>query len=69
MNVTVPVGVPPVPVTVAVKVTGAPDATGLGVAVSDVELAVLPLELTSNDTVGDVLAANVLSPPYTAVME
>jgi hypothetical protein len=41
LNVTVPVGVPPLEVTVAVKVTAWPDFDGLSDEVSEVELLAL----------------------------
>ena len=42
-NVTVPVGVPPLPVTVAVNVTDCPKGDGLGAPLTAVVVAVLPV--------------------------
>ena len=53
MNCTVPVGVPPGPVTVAVKVTDAPKVEGLGVAfVITVVDAAAPMVKAELGTVG-----------------
>ena len=58
-NVTVPVGVPPAPVTVAVNVTGVPGALGLA---DDERAAALALWTTAYNT-ADVLPRKLASPP------
>jgi hypothetical protein len=64
LNVIVPVGVPPVPVTLALNVTAVPGAAGFGVALSVVEDAVAPPPpLIWSETTDDVLDPNVASPP------
>jgi hypothetical protein len=65
-KVTVPVGVPPAPVTVAVNVTGWPTTEGL---VEDSKPAVIGLVLTTCVTTADVLVAKFESPEYFAVIE
>jgi hypothetical protein len=64
-NVTVPVGVPPDDVTVAVKVTDWPDVDGLMELANAVEV----LALTTWLTAPDVLVARFVVPPYEAVIE
>ena len=59
LKVTMPVGVPPVPLTVAVKVTPSPDALGLGVAESAV---VLLVALTFCVRLDEVLPEQLVSP-------
>jgi hypothetical protein len=59
-NVTVPVGVPPVPVTVAVNVTDWPAVDGL---TDEASTVVLGLPLTTCVTTEDVLPAKLVSPP------
>jgi hypothetical protein len=58
-NVTEPVGVPPAPVTVAVKVTDWPPMRGLS---EEVTAVVLDLVLTTCVTTDEVLAAKFVSP-------
>jgi hypothetical protein len=59
-KVTVPVGVPPGPVTVAVKVTDWPKVDGFGEAV---RAAVLVALLTTCETAEDVEPMKFVSPP------
>jgi len=59
-NVTVPVGVPPVTVTVAVNVTDWPVVDGL---TDEASTVVLALPLTTCVTTEDVLPAKLVSPP------
>src|SRR5205807_3291232 len=59
LKVTVPVGVPPLPVTVAVNVTGWPAAEGLTLEVS---VAVDATSVTVWVNAADALAANAASP-------
>jgi hypothetical protein len=66
LNVTVPVGVPAVDVTVAVNVTDCPNVDGFSAEVSAVAVAAL---LTTCETALDVLILKFESPPYSAVME
>jgi hypothetical protein len=67
MTVTVPVGVPPVPVTVAVKVTGIVTATVVALAVScTVVSAWTTLKFSGGD---EVLEPSLASPRYLAVRE
>jgi hypothetical protein len=65
LNVTVPAGVPPGLVTVAVNVTGWPANDGLRL---DTTAVVVVNRFTVCVNTGDVLVANVMSPPYAAVM-
>lgn len=60
LKVTVPVGVPPLEVTVAVKVTDLPEVDGLREEVSEVELLAL---LTVWVSTGEVLPAKSVLPP------
>lgn len=60
LKVTVPVGVPPLEVTVAVKVTDWPEVDGLREEVSEVELLAL---LTVWVSAGEVLPAKSVLPP------
>ena len=66
LNVTLPVGVPPLEVTVAVKVTAWPDFDGLRDEVSEVEVLAL---FTVCVSTAEVLPEKLALPPYTAVME
>jgi hypothetical protein len=66
-NVTVPVGIPPVPVTVAVNVTGWPIVEGLTEEPSTVVVALRLF--TTCVTTDDVLMAKFESPEYFAVIE
>ena len=59
MKFTLPVGVPPLPVTFALMVTAAPTRAGLGVTVMAV--AVVARE-TVSETGNEVLAASLASP-------
>ena len=65
LNVTVPVGVPPEPLTVAVKVTDWPNALGSS---EEVIAVVVLLGLTVCVSGDDVLAELLPSPPYTTVI-
>ena len=60
LKVTVPVGLLPTPVTVAVKTTGAPAAAGFGATFNAVVLDACP---DIWFTTGEVLLAKLLSPP------
>jgi hypothetical protein len=60
LNVTDPVGVPPVEVTVAVKVTVAPNVDGFRDEASDVELAAC---FTVCVSAGEALPPKFVSPP------
>src|ERR1051325_4933998 len=64
-NWTVPVGVPAVEVTVAVKVTEAPEAEGL---TDEVRTVPVLLRVMSCTTAPEVVAAKFVSPLYWAVM-
>jgi len=64
-NVTVPVGTPPAPETVAVKVTACPNADGFA---DEARVVVLAARFTVSVNVPDVLVAKVELPPYTAVI-
>src|ERR1700722_5086711 len=66
MNVTVPVGVPPEPLTLAVNATSCPTTIGLFDAVSMVVLLTLPVTLKLK--AADVLVANAGNPSKVAVM-
>jgi len=63
LNATVPVGVPPAEVTVAVNVTVSPYVEGFG---DDVSVVVV-VALTVCDTGAEVLERKLESPPYVAV--
>ena len=65
-NVTVPVGVPPTDVTVAVKVTLWPKVKGLALEITVVEVAALLTVCAKTD---EELPEKLVSPPYVAVME
>ncbi len=64
MKVTVPVGVPAVAVTVAVKVTRCPLVEGF----SEETSVVVVVAFTNSMTDGDVLVKKFASPLYTAVI-
>ena len=66
LKVTVPVGVPPLDVTVAVNFTEAPNVDGFSEDVTDVELVAA---LTVCVSTAEVLPPKSVLPPYTAVME
>ena len=66
LNVTVSVGVPPLDVTVAVKVTDWPDFDGFREEVTEVEVVAC---LTVCVSTGEVLPLKSVLPPYTAVIE
>lgn len=68
LKVTVPVGVLPLPNTVAVKVTGWPNADGFR---DDIRAVFDGVEawLTTWVSTAELLPLKLLSPPYTAVME
>ena len=66
LKVTVPVGVPPLDVTVAVNFTEAPKVDGFSEDVTEVELAAA---LTVCVSTAEVLPLKLVLPPYTAVME
>jgi hypothetical protein len=55
-KVTLPAGIPAVEVTLAVSVTAAPAATGLGTAVSTMEVGAGAGALTTSETAVEVLA-------------
>jgi hypothetical protein len=64
-NVTVPVGRPPAPEIVAVKVTACPNADGLD---EDASVVLVRARFTVCVTVPEVLVAKFKLPPYTAVI-
>ena len=64
-NVTVPVGVPPDPVTVAVKVTDCPETVGLTLDYTTVVVLTLFTVCVSAVL---VLVLKIVSPEYTPVM-
>ena len=64
-KVTVPAGIPPLPPTVAVKVTRLPTSAGF---CEEARAVVLVLRITCERRL-EPLAAKELLPPYTAVME
>jgi hypothetical protein len=64
-NVTVPVGTPPAPETVAVKLTACPNADGLS---EEASVVVVAARFTVCVNTGEVLAAKFKLPPYTAVI-
>ena len=66
LKVTVPVGVTPLPVTVAVKTILAPNSEGLAL---DMSVVVVDADCTVCNSGTEVLAASSVSPLYTAVME
>jgi hypothetical protein len=65
-KITVPVGVPPVPLTVAVNVIDCPAVDGFSEDSSDVLVGV---PVTCCASAADRLLAKLASPEYTAVME
>ena len=68
LKVTVPVGVPPAPLTVAVKVTAWPPFAGLAEEVTAVFVTVVPGSLTVCVSAAEVEVAKFESPLYIAVM-
>jgi hypothetical protein len=68
-NATVPVGVPEVVVTVAVKVTVWPAVEGFSEEATAVAVAALVGIFTVCVRIAEVLVVNVVSPPKMAVME
>ena len=66
LKVTLPVGVPPGPVTVAVKVTTSPNVLGFG---DDDNVVEVNPVFTVWFRAEEVLPKKLLSPPYAAVIE
>jgi hypothetical protein len=64
-NVTVPVGTPPGPETVAVKVAACPNADGLA---DEARVVVVAARFTVCVKTAEVLVAKFKLPPYTAVI-